>query len=277
MGAQDLIDQDRLTEAVLAQSAEIKAHPEDRDGRFTLAALLAFSGQFERAAGQLDALAKQDPTLLPGVVMYRALVASELAREAFWRGGPSPMLPPLLAGSAQPRLDALRALVAGDAAQAATVLDQAAPDSSMTCRIDGREVVGLKDGDDRLGPVLEVFAGGRYLWIPFEYLRAVRISEPRRLLDLLWVHATLEDVAGNHSDVHLPALYEGTSRHPDDRVRLGRMTCWEDVSGIAFRGLGRRMLNASAVDSNEPLELDVLGIRSIERTHVESDAHLSGS
>jgi type VI secretion system protein ImpE len=39
----------------------------------------------------------------------------------------------------------------------------------------------------------------------------------------------------------LPVLYCGSFRHPDERVRLGRATDWENLGEKLVRGRGQRM------------------------------------
>ena len=53
---------------------------------------------------------------------------------------------------------------------------------------------------------------------------------PRFPRDLLFIpaHLELEDEQG---DIFLPALYPGSHEHPDDQVRLGRMTDWKELDG----------------------------------------------
>jgi len=39
----------------------------------------------------------------------------------------------------------------------------------------------------------------------------------------------------------IPVLYSGSFRHPDEQVRLGRATVWNDVGENLMRGSGQRM------------------------------------
>src|SRR5256884_9996718 len=62
--------------------------------------------------------------------------------------------------------------------------------------LNGRPFATLEDADPRIGPRLEVFAAGRYLWIPFAHLAPVRMSAPKRLRDLLWTPALVRPAPG---------------------------------------------------------------------------------
>ena len=84
-------------------------------------------------------------------------------------------------------------------------------------KVDGEAFTDLFDSDELLGPVLEVFAGGHYLWLPLERVRTLQIRPPKHQLELLWLPAELEDAAGDTATVHLPALYHGSIAANDAR------------------------------------------------------------
>jgi type VI secretion system protein ImpE len=122
-------------------------------------------------------------------------------------------------------------------------------------------VEGLRDYDDLFGSVLEVFAGGRYLWLPFEQVRSLQIPEPSTLMDLLWVPAEMISREGETSHVHLPALYPGSGEHADEQVQLGRTTEWIDCDEAGYRGAGQRILLSG--QDGETLETPVLSLRTV--------------
>jgi protein involved in temperature-dependent protein secretion len=47
----------------------------------------------------------------------------------------------------------------------------------------------IADADPRLGPILEAVLEGRYYWIPWMHVSALRLSEPEDLRDLVWMPA----------------------------------------------------------------------------------------
>jgi protein involved in temperature-dependent protein secretion len=50
------------------------------------------------------------------------------------------------------------------------------------------------------------------------------------------------------SDAFIPVLYAGSASHPDDQIKLGRATDWQDAGEGLTRGVGQRIL---FLDDNE--------------------------
>jgi type VI secretion system protein ImpE len=239
MTAQDLFREGRLSEAVDAQNAEVRSHPGDADRRYLLFALLAFTGDLDRASRQLDAIGVGDERLQGAAGIYRNLLSSEAERRRVFRGESRPVVPPDPPSWLTRRVGAL----AGAADDVAGMLQSApASEPSASGLVDGRTFDSITDTDELLGPTLEIFAGGRYVLLPFVSLRALTIPPPSHVLDLLWTPAHVEDTTGTEADVHLPVLYPGSTEHREDRIRLGRTTEWFEA-GAAVRGLGQKVLS----------------------------------
>ena len=263
MTPQELFQAGRLVEAIAAQIAEVKSHPTDEDQRFLLFTLLSFAGEFERAEVHLEAVSLAQQDLKTGSAVYHSLLAAEYERRKVYREGSRPVLPPDPPRTAELRLQALAALRTGDAETAAAALEEAAEQSvALRGKLNGEAFAGLRDYDDVLGQILEIYAGGRCLWMPMEQIRKLEIAEPRNPLDLLWAKAELEDASGTQASVHLPALYEGSCDHPDERVRLGRSTEWIDCRDVAFRGAGQKVLLTAR--GEEERETAILELRTLE-------------
>ena len=145
------------------------------------------------------------------------------------------------------RAAALAAAGRGEHESAAELVAEAIDaQPELTGRVNGEPLGSLRDMDDQLGSVLEVFAGGRYLWLPLEHIARLKAAPPRHLLDLLWLPAELTDRDGATSIVHLPVLYEGSSRGDGDpRCATGRVTEWYATGGELERGRGQRLLGWS--------------------------------
>ena len=179
--------------------------------------------------------------------------------------GLAPRAPPDPPRTAELRLQALAALRAGDAEAAEAALEQAAEESvALRGKLNGEAFGGLRDYDDVLGQILEIYAGGRCLWMPLEQIRKLEVAEPRNSLDLLWAKAELEDASGTQASVHLPVLYEGSCDHPDERVRLGRSTEWIDCRDVAFRGAGQKVLLTARGEQERQTAILELRILEIE-------------
>ncbi|WP_454743629.1 type VI secretion system accessory protein TagJ [Cupriavidus necator] len=97
----------------------------------------------------------------------------------------------------------------------------------------------LKDGDDRLGPMVEVFLGARYFWIPFESIARIDLTPVAYLLDRVWrpVVVLLRD--GRRLAGFLPARYIG-SESATDALKLGYRSLWTPLDAFHKVGLGER-------------------------------------
>jgi type VI secretion system protein ImpE len=265
MIAHDLWKEGRLDDAIEAQTAEVKSNPTDSERRYFLFALLCFTGDLERAARQLDAVGIQDEKLQAGALIYRNLLASEAERRRVYSGATDPLLPGNPPESLTLRVEAIQAAGLSDWEWAGRTLHRAAEKVSLvsgTC--DGEKFDRLEDTDEFLGPVFEIFAGGRFLLMPFERIRTLEISEPKHVLDLLWVPAHLEDTEGNVADVHLPVLYQGSNEDERDSIRLGRETEWFD-SGAGVRGRGQKVLSLmTGGEGGQEDDRALLSVRSLE-------------
>jgi type VI secretion system protein ImpE len=262
MTVEELFKVGRLTDAIEAQNAQVRSKPTDQDERFMLFVLLCFAGDLERAEKQLDVLANQDERARSGGLVYRALLSSELERRMVFAGRSKPVFPPGAADYLAKRLDALALVRGGEYGAAEQRVDEAI-EATPTPRgkLNGRAFSGIRDYDDVLGSVLEVFAGGRYLWIPLDHVRRLELGEPATVLDTLWLPARLEDADGESAQVHLAALYAGSHEHADEAVRTGRRTEWLE-RGNLYAGAGQRIFLFGSEGATE--ELPVLSLRSLE-------------
>lgn len=268
MDLQAQLDGGDLAGAVAACVAAVKARPADADSRYRLFAVLCFAGDLHRARKQLTALDVGDPELARVQAVYINLLASEQERRAVYRHGAEPLLPPDPPAHLVRRLAALAALAAardGRAEEAASLVAEAIElQPELAGSVNGRPLGSLRDLDDQLGSLLEVFAGGRYLWLPLERIARLETEPPRHLLDLLWQPARLTDRAGTTSNVHLPVLYEGSGDGGGDpRCATGRVTEWYPVGGGLERGRGQRLLGWSS-PAGEVAELPILELRLLE-------------
>jgi type VI secretion system protein ImpE len=252
-----------LAGAVAAQTAAVKARPADVEARTLLFALLGFAGQWERAGSHLRAMAAADIGWERAVQFQRGLLTAEIHRQGVFEGEASPVVPPQPPAHVEHRLAALRAWRQGDEAGAAEHAAAAvAAQPELSGKVNGQAFAGWRDLDDLLGSVCEVFAGGRYLWLPWERIRSLDVAVPERLPDLLWTPARLLDRDGEEMSVHLPALYAGSHTWSDPELQLGRRTDWSGGADLQ-RGQGLRLL-AWADEAGEVRELPLLDLRTLE-------------
>ncbi|MBX6315422.1 MAG: tetratricopeptide repeat protein [Isosphaeraceae bacterium] len=240
MTAKQLLDEGRLSAAIEHLGTELKSRPGDLQLRAALFEALCFAGDLDRAGRQLEAIGHldTDPMAALGCRVYQGLLESERQRAGLFAADLRPRFllePPALVTM---HLDALGLLRDGRTTEARSLLDQAEAlrtPRSGTC--DGKPFDDLRDADDVLGPVLEVFAPAGYAWVPWEHIQFLAVSPPRTWRDLLWAPARLATCDGQLGEVFLPALYPNSSAHPDEQVHLGRKTDWLETGGIV-RGAG---------------------------------------
>lgn len=246
--AEELLKEGRLAEAVEALTREVKAHPSDGTRRMFLFELLLFAGQWDRALKQLDAVAAPDAQSEAGAQVYRNNLGAMRARERLWAEGVAPHFvaePPPEVGLHLAAIDEQRA---GRPNEARKLLDEAAGlRRPLAGRANGREFADWRDADDAVAPVLELIISDKYTWLPFSQISRLEFETPRRLRDLVWCPVRVLTRAGVAGELFVPSLYEGSSRHDDERVRLGRMTVWEggdDEGDAPPRAFGLRLFLA---------------------------------
>jgi type VI secretion system protein ImpE len=232
MTAAQLYREGKLGAAIQALGAELRDNPTDQKRRTFLFELLCFAGEYDRAEKHLDILAGAGPDAATGGLLYRAALAAERTRHDLFskKEYPSTAVEPVRG------------------------------------TLNGKPFESLEDADPRIGPRLEVFAAGQYMWLPLAHIASVEIQPPKRLRDLLWAPALVRTGekfrALELGEVLTPALAPFTFRHSDDAVRLGRLTVWEEADGEVVP-LGQKTL---LVDGEE---FPILELRHLEIAGVE--------
>jgi type VI secretion system protein ImpE len=259
MKAKELLDAGHLSAAIEQINQEVRSHPTDSRRRTFLFELLCFAGDYQRAERQLDVIAQQGATAEMGVQIYRNVLVAESARRRLFSEGFRPGFlfdpPPYV----HLHLEAVNRLREGHPTEAVALLDES--DGSrprLKGRIEGQPFLDFQDGDDLMAPFLEVIVHNAYIWLPFEQIKHLTISIPKRLRDLLWIPATLESHRGSIGDVFLPVLYASSSEHADDRVKLGRMTDWQAVAEGLALGVGQHLFFIDGQDRG------MLEVRDVE-------------
>ncbi|MGX6566019.1 type VI secretion system accessory protein TagJ [Cupriavidus necator] len=121
--------------------------------------------------------------------------------------------------------------------------DAPAVDCSQTSAPAGATNLGsftwLKDGDDRLGPIIEVFLGECYVRIPFERIARIDLARVTCLLDRVWRPVVLLLRDGWRQAGFVPARYI-ESQSASDALKLGYRTLWTPRGAAHRVGLGER-------------------------------------
>lgn len=213
MNADELYRAGRLTEAISALNEILRRDPTDVRSRTFLFELLCFSGGYERARRQLDAISAADPELGLSAAWYQeALMAEEKRQEMFQKGE----LP-----------------------------DSGSSPSPVSGTLNGKPFGDLRDADPRIGPRLEIIVGGRYTWMPLEHLASLTMSPPKRLRDLFWAPVQIETtqaLEGYSGEALLPIMTPLAWQHPDEAVRLGRWTDWTELASGEEAPVGQKLL-----------------------------------
>jgi type VI secretion system protein ImpE len=260
MNAKTRFDAGDLPGAIQELNQTLRSRPTDTQARVFLFEILCFAGDYDRAGRQLDVLRTQasDPGAQLALEAYRDLLAAERMREQVFDGT---SLPKFLT-TPPPSVEQYAVLLAKLAKGHADVAERfAEAEEAMPVRagdIDGAAFSAIRDADDRLAPVLEAFHGADYLWLPFEQITSLELRAPTKLRDLLWTSAVVELEGHPSGDVFIPALYVRSHRHPDNQVKLGRMTEWEAIGEQIVTGAGQRVL---MIDGEERALLTIRNLR----------------
>lgn len=213
MDANRLFKEGKLGEAVACLQEELRSDPHDVKRRTFLFELLCFQGQFQRALKQLEVIETADPSSYLGTAWFKQVLTAEETRQEMFATGDLP--------------------------------DRLQEETPLSGTLNGEPFSDLRDADPRVGPRLEVIAGGRYLWVPLSELSSVKIPPPTLLRDLYWASAELSSFgpdAGEPTEVLLPAMTALSWQNPDERVRLGRVTEWMELDTGEEAPVGQKML-----------------------------------
>lgn len=251
-----LIAEGSLEYALAVAEAAVRSNPLDYRHRTALFALLCFNGELSRAEQQLTVLSQENREAEKGTALYRALLSASRTRERVLRGEqPGVCLlnePSYVAAQRQ----VIRHSASGDLAAACQARQEVAAQLPTVLGECAGLTGSVRDADDRIGPFAELFLHDQYMWLPWEQIRALKVSPPVHLRDLLWAPVTVELDAGP-VQAFMPVLYPASSSSADPRVRLGRITTWQDNElGLAL-GVGAKLLTVqpSGSDSFEDIAL----------------------
>jgi type VI secretion system protein ImpE len=199
MTPKQLFQQGLLAEAIQTLGAELRDNPTDLQRRTFLFELLCFTGEWDRAEKHLNVLAGSTKEAAAGAILYLSALHAARLRE-------------------------------GKFANSSKIEESHTPGRAGT--LNGRQFSSIEDIHPALGPRLEVFAAGSYLWIPFEHIASIQMESPRRLRDTLWAPAMVRTAPSfkekELGEVLIPVLYPGSWRSANPDIRLGRVTDWMD-------------------------------------------------
>lgn len=233
----DLFNEARFDEALAAQQAIVTKSPYDIAARLLCCEMLAYAGSYAEVRKQLRAIRTDDPAMQDYLAGWQQILLAEQARQAGEE--PAFFIPPPEAISQRWAL--LSELLEGhdEALDELDALEESSP--WLNGFVDGREFEGLRDTDDLLAPVLEVFHADRYVWVPWEHVRKLRLAEEEVLRDRIYrpAHLWLHD--RSEWEILVPTLYIGTANSEDEGIKVGAGTDWIET-GLLMRGQGGKTL-----------------------------------
>ena len=253
--AKELLDLGHLQAAIDELTGRVKANPTDLQQRTSLFELLLFAGDWDRAERQLEVIGHQSMETGLGVQIYLDNIKAERDRSRLYSDGLRPHFvgdPPAYVDL---HMDAINRLREGNLREARETLDRAEEERpAFTGTFNGHRFSDFRDYNDLVGPVLEMIVKDQYTWLPFEQLTRIEIDPPKQLRDLVWAPARIESADGTSGEVFIPCLYEGSRLHPNDQVKLGRMTDWKDIGAGLYLASGLRLF---LVDGDDKALLEV--------------------
>src|SRR5271165_6584489 len=146
MKAEDLFREGKLDEAIRMLGSDLRDDPSNVQKRTFLFELLCFAGEYDRAEKQLDLLGDQNQDAMLASLLYRGAAYAERTRQEMFQG----KLPQ----------------------------EKLVHDTKIGGSLNGKPFESISDADPRIGPRLEVIAGGDYLWIGFEHIASLRVEAP---------------------------------------------------------------------------------------------------
>ncbi len=243
------LDESDLGGAIAAAIETVKKQPTNISARTFLFELSCFSGDWDRAEKQLDAIGHQDPNAGIGSIIYRQNFKCERDRANLFAHSTRPEFIGGVPDHVEDLLRAVDLVRQGDTAAARELLDKVEeerPANAVT--INGETYEDFRDYNDLTMCVFEVFLKDQYVWLPMEQVVSVEFLERKSLRDIYWPQAQIELINGTSGEMFFPSLYADSWKNDDDQVRLGRSVDWRDLGNEVFIGEGSRLFWADGKD-----------------------------
>lgn len=261
------LDAGDLTAAVESAVNLVKTNPTNEAARIFLFELSCFSGDWDRAERQLGVIGHQDVNAMIGSKIYEGNFKAERDRMKYFADGVVPEFMTAKPAYIDDLFAANNRLREGSDFEARGLLDQVEENRpAFKVSINGEGFSDFRDYNDLTMCVFEVLLRDSYIWIPFEQVVKIELFKPKTLRDLYWIQAKVELLNGTGGEMFLPALYSGSWKSTNDKVRLGRMTDWRDAGSETFIGEG---LKVFWMDGKDKSILDIETIEFIRDAPVE--------
>jgi type VI secretion system protein ImpE len=252
-----------LDQAIAQVEASVRNAPSDAVPRWALFELLCITEQWARAIKQLQVCARLSPELEPTAQLMRGLIKAHHQREQVFQGQQAPVpvvdVPPWM----QHLMDALALHAPHQKSQADEARQQGlalAPSIAGSIQLrtpaahnESQSYAFIADSDTRLGPVCEVIMAGSYRWLAFADIAGLTPSQPKSLLDYVFLPAQLKL---KHSpvdlNIYLPVRYPtGADVAQADAaptaalrqaLQLAQHTVWREAAPASIYAQGQKTL-----------------------------------
>ena len=236
------LDESDLGGAIAEAIDTVKKNPTNVPARTFLFELSCFSGDWDRAEKQLDAIGHQDMKAAVGSVIYRQNFKCERDRINLFEHSHPPEIVTELPDHCRVLLRAVDFVRRGETANARELLDQVEEERpAYAVTVNGEDFEDFRDYNDLTMCVFEGFIKDSYVWLPFDEVVSVEFVERKSLRDVYWPQAKVEMKNGTEGEMFLPALYVNSWKSSDDEVRLGRTVDWRDIGDEIYVGEGARL------------------------------------
>ena len=247
MSAEQLLKDGKPEEALGTLRDSVRGDPANPELRAFLYQLHCVLGQWDKAFTQINVVGDLKPKDLIMVEFYRNAIRCEALREQVFAGNRTPLMLGEPAEWMGWMVQAVGHHARGEITAAAELRDrafEAAPAVDGT--INGEPFEWLADTDHRLGPILEVIIQGKYYWVPFTHISAMKIDPPGSLRDTVWAQAQFIWTNKGKAVGLIPVRYPGTTATGTDAERLSRETSFVDLDNDYCVGSGQRILASDA-------------------------------
>lgn len=266
MNAKQLFENGQLDAAIAAATTDVKQQPTAAAPRVSLATLLCFQGDFERADKHVEALGRFDTQAAVGANRWRSLIRGATKRQDCFRAGRIPdfISPPGELDQTYLLMNvALREGNSAEAAELVQRIEATRPRLSGNC--DGEAFTDFRDMNDTTASFFEILlVNGNYAWVGFDKLSRIEFRAPKRMLDMVWREVQFMLKNGQEVLAFAPAIYPATSTTSEEELRLGLSTDWISSGEGPTQGVGRRMYWAGDA------EKDVFAIERIDFDEVST-------
>lgn len=255
MDAKLKLDEGELAGAIAAAIETVKKSPTNVSARTFLFELSCFSGEWERAERQLDAIGHQDGNAAMGSLIYRQNFKCERDRINLFEHNTRPEALSAFPEYVEDLLRAVDLVRRGEISAARELLDKVEEERpAFAVTVNGDAFEDFRDYNDLTMCVFEAFVKDTYVWLPFEQVVSIEFLERKSLRDIYWPQAKVEMTNGAAGEMFFPSLYVNSWKNSDDQVRLGRSVDWRDLGNDLFVGEGARLF---WMDGKDKPALDV--------------------